>query len=144
MGTITSANSVFTLVIPQLYPIGQTLQGYSTDDAFDTEASETAEVMMGVDGVLSAGYTPAPLTMTIHFQADSASIDIFENWDETQAAIKEVLPASATISLPSISKSYVLINGFLRSVKRLPDARKVLQPVQFVIIWQQRQVNPLV
>jgi hypothetical protein len=93
---------------------------------------------------MSAGYVPASLSMTVHLQADSPSISIFETWDMTQASIKEVLPASATISLPSIGKSYVMANGFLRSIKRLPDARKVLQPVQYTIIWQSRTPLPLV
>jgi hypothetical protein len=119
------------------------LQGYATDDAFDTEAAEIAEVMMGVDGILSAGYVPAPFTMTIHFQADSPSIAIFDSWDINQASIKEVLPAAADIALPSISKTFVLSNGFLRSVKRMPDARKVLQPVQYSIVWGNRTVLPI-
>jgi hypothetical protein len=58
MATITIANSVFTLTATAVFPVPQALQGYAADDAFTTEAIAMADVVIGVDGKLSAGYTP--------------------------------------------------------------------------------------
>lgn len=136
MATITSANSVFTLVLPTLYPVPQVLQGYATDDAFAADAVDWAEVMMGVDGKMSAGFTPNVTKMTISFQADSPSIQIFDFWLGAMKVAREVYPASGTIQLPSTGKSYTLTKGILTNAKPLPDAKKVLQPVQYGLTWE--------
>ena len=39
--TLTVANSVYMLMIVDLFPVPQQLQGYSVDDVFSTEAVET-------------------------------------------------------------------------------------------------------
>ena len=71
--TITSANSVFTIVIAGLFPAPVQLQGYASDKAFTTEALDLAEVQMGVDGRMTAGFVPNPTKQTITLQADSPS-----------------------------------------------------------------------
>ena len=75
--TITSANSVFTVVIPGLFPAPVQLKGYATDKAFATDAIDLAEVQMGVDGRMTAGYVASPTKQTISLQADSPSKDLF-------------------------------------------------------------------
>ena len=136
MGTITSANSVFTLILPTLYPVPQVLQGYAADDAFAADAVDWAETVMGVDGKMSAGYTPNVTKMTISFQPDSASIQVFDFWLGAMKVAQEVYFASGTIQLPSVGKSYTLTNGVLTSAKPLPDAKKVLQPMQYGLTWE--------
>ncbi|WP_049018403.1 phage tail fiber protein, partial [Burkholderia multivorans] len=103
---------------------------------FDTEALTPAEVVMGVDGKLSAGYTPVPTKQNISLQADSDSNLIFEAWHLAQQTAKEVYFASAIVRLPSVSKSYVLTNGVLTSYMPIPDAKKILQPRKFQITWE--------
>ena len=138
--TITSANSVFTLVVPDVFPVPQTLQGYAVDDAFDTESVEISEALMGVDGKMSAGYTPAITVMTVHLMADSPSVDLFDAWRGAETQAQEVFFAQATISLPSVGKGYVLNNGVLTGYKPISDAKKVLQAVAYTIKWE--AVNP--
>ena len=138
--TITSANSVFTLVVPDVFPVPQNLQGYAVDDAFDTESVELSEALMGVDGRMSAGYTPYITPMTIHLMADSPSIDLFDAWRGAETAAQEVFFAQATIVLPSVGRAYVLNNGVLTNYKPLSDAKKVLQAVSYTIKWE--AVNP--
>lgn len=142
MATITSANSVFTLMLTDLFPVPQVLQGYATDDAFASEAVDSAEVMMGVDGKMSAGFTPFPTPMTIALQADSPSLSLFEAWLGSMKAAKEVFFADGTIVLPAINRSYVLTRGVLNKSAQYPGAKKVLQPVQFTITWE--SINPAV
>ena len=138
--TITSANSVFTLVVPDVFPVPQNLQGYAVDDAFDTESVELSEALMGVDGRMSAGYTPYITPMTIHLMADSPSIDLFDAWRGAVTAAQEVFFAQATITLTSVGRSYVLNKGVLTNYKPLSDAKKVLQAVSYTIKWE--AVNP--
>lgn len=134
-GTITAANSVYQLVIPSLYPSPQQLQGYSADAAFDTEASDPAEIQIGVDGQVSAGFVPFLTRQTISLMADSPSVTVFENWLAAQKAVREIYYATATIVLPSVGRAYALTSGILTSIVSIPGTRKVLQPRNFVITW---------
>jgi hypothetical protein len=136
MATITSANAVLMLAVVPVYAVPQQIQGFSTDDAFDVEAAEFAQVMMGVDGKMSAGFVPNVTRMTINLQADSTSMSFFENWDQAQKVSQDLYPASGTITLPSLSKSYTMSNGILTSIVQAPRAGKVLQPRAFTITWQ--------
>jgi hypothetical protein len=133
--TITAANSVFALTITGLYPAPQILHGYAADDAFSTDALESAETVMGLDGHLSGGYIFNPIKQTIVLMPDSDSLDVFNNWSLAQLASREVLVANASISLPAIGKKYVLTRGFLTSHKPIPDVKKVLQSVPYQITW---------
>lgn len=134
--TITSANSVFTLTVGSLYPSPVQLQGYATDRAFTTEAVDLAEVQMGVDGRMTAGFTPMPVKQTVTLQADSPSKDIFTTIIQAMKTAREIYWISGTISLPSTGEVFTLTRGILTNAKQIPDAQKVLQPVDFQITWE--------
>ena len=134
--TITSANSVFTLVVAGLFPAPVQLRGYASDKAFTTEAVDLAEVQMGVDGRMTAGFVPNPVKQTITLQADSPSKDIFTAVIQATKAAREVFYISGSISLPSTGESFTLTRGILTNAKQIPDAEKVLQPVDYVITWE--------
>ena len=136
MATITSANSTFHLAIPSIFPVPQRLEGYAVDDAFTTDSVESAEVQMGVDGKLSAGFTPFVVKMTIAFQADSPSIDLFDTWLNAMRSSKEVFRADGSIYLPAVKRLYTALNGYLTGGKVMPDSKKLLQPVQYNISWE--------
>lgn len=134
--TITSANSVFTLVIAGLFPAPVQLQGYASDKAFTTEAIDLAEVQMGVDGRMTAGFVPNPTKQTITLQADSPSKDLFTALIQATKTAREVFYISGSISLPSTGESFTLTRGILTNAKQIPDAQKVLQPVDYIITWE--------
>ena len=134
--TITSANSGFTLVVEGLFPAPVQLKGYASDKAFTTEAVDLAEVQMGVDGRMTAGYVPNPVKQTITLQADSPSKDIFTAVIQAMKTAREVFYISGSISLPSTGESFTLTRGILTNAKQIPDAQKVLQPVDYVITWE--------
>lgn len=134
--TITSTNSEYTLVIPGVFPVGQPLQGYAADDAFSNEAPDFAEIRMGVDGIMSAGYTPAPTKQTVTLQPDSPSIAVFDTWLGAIKAGREIVYANASIVLPGVQKSYTLTKGVLTTPKQMPDVKKVLEPQTYVITWE--------
>lgn len=134
--TITSANSVFTLVVAGLFPAPVQLKGYASDKAFTTEAVDVAEVQMSVDGRMTAGFVHNPVKQTITLQADSPSKDIFTAVIQAMKTAREVFYISGSISLPSTGESFTLTRGILTNAKQIPDAQKVLQPVDYVITWE--------
>lgn len=141
--TITSANSVFSLSAPDVSPVPVNLQGYAADEAFDNEDVTVAETIMGVDGKMSAGFTPFITKMPITLQADSPSIAFFEQILGAMKASQEVIFVQATIVEPSVGKAFNCINGVLTRVKQLAGAKKVLQPQNFMIDWEDVEPAPL-
>lgn len=137
MSTITSANAVFALAINNYFPVPQTIQGFAVDDAFESEAVQQSEILMGVDGKLSAGKVFVPYKMTIHLQADSPSVFIFDAWRNAQNATVDVYSASGSITLPGTSMVYTLQNGYLTMATPFPAVKKTLQPLVYEITWQQ-------
>jgi hypothetical protein len=143
MGTITSANSQFVISIPDVFPVDLVLQGYAVDDAFTNDAVELTERRMGVDGTLSAGYTPNPKPIHVALQPDSPSVPIFDAWKSAMESAQEAYSCTVIIAMPSIGKQYICNVGWLGGVNILPDARKVLDPQHFVIEFQSVQAAPL-
>lgn len=134
--TITSANSILTMVVPGLFPVPVSIQGYSTDDAFMLDALDLAETVMGVDGKMSAGYVPKEVKLTITLQADSDSKEFFAILTQAVKTAREIFYMSATLSLPSTGESFTFTRGILTSVDQAPAAKKMLQPQKFVITWE--------
>lgn len=136
MASITSANSSFTLTAAGLLTSPEELSGYATDDAWDTEDVELAEVVIGVDGKKSAGFIYALVTMVVHFQADSPSNDLFEEIIRQTKLQRETFSLGGQLIVPATSKVYECIDGTLTRGKILPDGKKTLQPRTFTIVWQ--------
>lgn len=146
MGTITGASAIFTLSIsppafaPQvsatLFAAPIQLQGFAADDAFATEPLASVETLMGVDGVLSAGFVYVPVRQTISIQADSVSNDLFDIWWNAMQTTKDVYLAQGIITLTTIQKKYALVNGSLTTYHPLADVKKLLQPRRYGITWQ--------
>ena len=136
MATITSNNSSFALAVTGLFNTPQLLQGYAADDMFSTEAVDRAEVVMGVDGKLSAGKIFVPVQMTIMLMPTSPSMQMFDRWMSTEDGLGDVLPAQAVIIMPSIGRKFTLSNGVLTKAQRMPAAKKTLQPLSYTITWE--------
>lgn len=141
--SITAANSVYMLSVRGLFAIPQQLQGFAADAAFATDASESAEVIKGVDGKMSAGFVPFLTKQTVSLQADSPSAFIFEDWLAAQKAVLGIYYCDAQISIPGIGRKYTMTKGVLSAIPNLPTARKVLQARDFVITWDDIAGAPL-
>jgi hypothetical protein len=141
--TITSANAIFMLSVTDVFDTPVQLQGFSADDVFDTEAVDPVEVLMGVDGVMSAGFVYVPIKQGITLQADSDSNDLFEEWYRQQQAGPDIFFAQATIRQPAISKAYTCSQGVLSTYPSMADAKKVLQPRKYGITWERVEPAPL-
>lgn len=136
MGSITGANAVVMLSIFGIFPIPQQIQGFAADDVFDTDAINSAEVVMGVDGKLSAGFVYVPVVQNYSVQADSPSTVIFDTWWAVQQQARETFRATGIITLTAINKKWTLTNGVMTTFKPIPDTKKLLQPQRFAITWE--------
>lgn len=134
--TITSANSVFTLTASGVFPAPVQLEGYSSERAWESEQVQLAEENMSVDGRLTFGYTPNPYPMTVSLQADSPSKQVFLDIARAMIQSQDVVVLGATISLPSTGETFNLTRGVLKNYKTIPDAAKVLQAMNFQIVWE--------
>jgi hypothetical protein len=136
MASITGATAVVMLSIPGLYSIPQQLQGFAADDIFDVDQIASAETLMGVDGVLSAGFVFVPINQRITLQADSASNAIFDTWWASQQQIQDLYFANAVVYLTALGTKWNLTKGALTSYKPLPAVKKLVQPRPYTIQWQ--------
>jgi hypothetical protein len=133
---LTVANSIIMLVIPDLFPVPQRLQGYAADDLMTTTPVKSIETVMGLDGILAAGWYPTPKEQTFVLQANSPSTFMFDEWQQAQEAARDGFAADAFITLPSIGRIYTCLRGFLTEYVAIPDARKILQPRRFQVTWE--------
>lgn len=136
MGSVTAADAVLAITIPLLFPIPQQIQGFATDEAFDIPQIRSAEVMMGVDGVMSDGFVFTPFVQSISLQADSASNLLFETWWAQMQATKSTYRCGGLIKLPSVSRKYGLVSGVLTGFKPISNVKRLLQPRTHEITWQ--------
>lgn len=141
--TITSANASLSLSVAGVFPVPIPIEGFSTDDAFDTENVAPNEAIMGVDGKLSGGYTPYPVKLKIVLQADSPSNLVFDAWRQAMDAVKEAFPANCTIIAPSIGKVYTFLGGFLTGDMPTPQGKKVLQAQTYELTFQSVSAAPV-
>lgn len=142
MASITSANSNFTVKVAGLVPQPEKLQGYATDDAFDTESIELAEVIIGVDGKKSEGFVYALVKMTLMFAASSDSNDLFEEIIRQTKLQRETFRIDGQIIVPATGKVYQCINGTLTQGSIIPNAKKTLQSRQYQITWESIEGAP--
>jgi len=144
MATITSANSVFMLSVSSVFPAPVQLTGFGPDEAFDTEQVDAAVTQMGVDGTGVSGYVPREITQTITLLASSNGISLFNAWIAAEDTIQDVLFATGSIRLPSLGIKFDMPQGTLRRFPTVPDARRVLMPLRYSIIWQPQPGVPAI
>lgn len=137
--TLTAANAVITLSISGLFAIPQQLKGFATNNIYDSPAQTVNETLMGVDGVLSAGFVHNPVDQAFHLQADSLSNDLFEAWRSSMAQAQDTYFADGRTTLPSLGVSYVMSHGVLISLPPMPTLANIAQPRVYTIRWQSVQ-----
>ena len=136
VGNITDADAIIILTVDNLYPSGVQIQGFSTDTAWIAGDATIAEARMGVDGKLSAGYTPSPRTINLSLEASSPSLEVMRNIISTSQMTKGVFTCSMQITIPAQGKEYKLSNGVLQVGHDISDGKKVLDPSQFTFIFE--------
>ena len=141
MATLTGSNSVLTLTVENLFPNGVVISGFAVDDSFRVDAVPQVETLMGVDGILSAGFVYNPYKMTITLQGDSNSAPVFDTVASQQYGAADAFRFDGTIALDN-GIQYTLTNGYMTSWHAFPDVKKLLQPRSFEITWQSITPSP--
>lgn len=141
--TLTAANAILMIGVQGLYSTPRRIQGFSADDVTGIDGIVQNETNMGVDGRLSGGFVFNAVNQNITLQADSESVDFFENWQQAERQQRESYIAFGSILLRATGKRYVMTRGFLTNASLMPAIRKTLQPRQFTITWEKVQPNPV-
>lgn len=141
--TITSASAVFMLAVTGVFSTPQQLQGFGPDEVSDAEVLKSAEVQMGVDGVMSAGFVYVPVVQSVTLAASSASNALFDAWWAAMQTAAEAIFANGTITFKSVGTKWIGINGILTGYPIMPNAGKLLKPRKFEISWNQLIPAPL-
>lgn len=141
--TITSADAVITITVPDLFDAPIQLQQFSADNVFATESLASAEVVMGIDGYMTAGFVYVPIPMNIELLADSDSVEFFDQWWQANQRAKTVYYGEATVLLPAINTQYSLTRGVLNGFPAMPDAAKTLRARRFGLVWNTIQAAPI-
>lgn len=139
---ITSANASAYLYA-SLFPAGLKFENFSTDTAWTSDAYETVEHRMGVDGHMAAGYTPVEKSITFSFEANSPTLDGLDLLLQTTEVSKTPIFGQIIVTCPSLKRTYTLVNCILTSFKLVPDANKVLAPRDATFVCESISSVPL-
>jgi hypothetical protein len=140
--SLTVANSSIVITFEALYPSGVPIVGYAADNVFEGGEVSNSERSMGIDGRLAAGWVPNELPLTLTLQADSPSLEVFENVWRYENTNRTKLRVSATISLPSLGKRYVYGNGYLDTYKP-PAGARILQAAVCQLVFESLNASKL-
>jgi hypothetical protein len=140
MQTITSANSELILVCSQVFAAPQSIEGYATEDAWNVAQFEVAQVRMGVDAHMSAGFVPAVKEMDLMLQADSPSRQVLQRILGVMEATREVVFIdNATLALPGTGEVWEFTKGVITKAPKTPPGKKVLESTTWQITWEDIQ-----
>jgi hypothetical protein len=139
---ITSSNAQVLITVPLIYPTPQQLSKFAADDIYGTDPLSAGEVVMGVDGYLTAGKTNVPVVQKYMLLADSESNDIFDRIFNLETVNQRKYPINGVILLTSVGKKFTMTRGFLTIYQPIPDAKRVLQARTHTITWQSVVPSP--
>ncbi len=141
---ITSANSVLMIGAGTVYPSPQQIQDFAADDIFDIETLRVGEIMMGVDGLLSAGFVFEAVTQTIRLMAGSPSGVVFDTIYQYERTNVLKVQLNAVFKFPSLGIMFTSQKGYMTTYKPMSDARRILQPRSFAFAWESFVASPIV
>lgn len=141
--TITSADGQLVLSSSDFALAATRIEGWGADAAWAFEDAQSAETSMGVDGKLSAGWTPRPYPMQLTLQADSDSIDVISGIVLAQDLARTVYRLNGVLTVPGLGKSWTMSRGVLTRFRVGPDAQTTLRPQTFQLVWESVVMIPI-
>lgn len=140
--SITSSNSKITLY-NALFPAGLNFENFAVGSAWTQELVQQLEARMGVDGLISFGYTPQVKTLNVTLSPNSSTVDRLDSLIQAQDLAQDAIVSQISIELKAIKKRIVLQNGACTNSKLLPDGQSVLEPQQYNFAFESVNVVPL-
>ena len=143
MTTLTAANVSIQFTVPPIFTSPHLLQQFAADDIFNTESLEAAEISMGVDGIMSAGFIYSMVNQDYSLQGDSQSIAFFDQWYFAQKTNGDLYYANAVAVFPGLQTKYNMVKGVLKNYPPVASAGKIVKPRKFNITWESATPAPL-
>ena len=140
--SITSVNAVIMLTAGTIFPQPYQLQQWTADNIVGTDPIKAAEIQMGLDGNLTAGFINAPTPQNFYLMADSPATYFFDQLYFQEKAQQDKIPIFGTLAFPAVRKKWALVKGFLEDYAPVPNAKKVLEGLQYRVIWQSALPQP--
>lgn len=125
--TLTNANSILRIQVPNLYDNWITVTGFQADNRTGAAARTVGETRMGVDGILSGGAVFNSQPFEIYLEPNSPQMEIFReifrdvdtngeirqvNIEQTNVSVSRTVSMSGyPISGNTISTGAKLLNG---------------------------------
>lgn len=141
--TLTAANSRIAMTVDTIFPAPVVLQGFQADNVFDMGDISPIMTTMGVDRRLSAGLVAVSQAVSLYFQGDSLSVDVFEQINQQQQANLTPYAIQLLIDCPSIQKSAICTRGFLTNLKAFNSAQRMMGGRTFTMTFERITVVPL-
>lgn len=141
--TLTTANSVMTLSCPTLDIVAVQIQGFATDDAFDTTAVKPVEAIVGIDNQKSSGRVAYLVPFKFMLQATSTSIDVMDAIAEGIQALNDDVEINIVLESPALGKLWTFQNGSLTSYKPTPQGKKLLGMQDYELMFE-RMISSVV
>jgi hypothetical protein len=136
MRTLTTANSVLTLSCPTIDIGPVQIQGFATDDAFDTTAVKPVEAVIGIDNQKSSGRVAYLVPFKFTLQATSTSIDVMDAIAEGIQALNDDVEINISLESPALGKLWTMVNGSLTSYKPTPAGKKLLSAQEYEVTFE--------
>jgi hypothetical protein len=134
--SLTTANSVLTLSCPTLDIVAVQIQGFGTDDAFDTTAVKPVEAIIGIDNKKSSGRVAYLVPFKFTLQATSTSIDVMDAIAEGIQALNDDVEINIVLESPALGKLWTMQNGSLTSYKPTPAGKKLLGAQEYELVFE--------
>lgn len=125
-GNITSANASGNIIVDEIFPNGFILNAFATDAALAMDEETLAETRMGVDGKMAAGYIPSIKSLTLSLEPFSNAAQGLDVVAATSRQAMDVYNVTLTFSIPALKQVWTFGNGCLKTLKTVPDIKKVL------------------
>ena len=136
LGNITSANAQLYLTVDELYPAGIPLQNFSADSMATSDDMEIAQVRMGVDGGMAAGYVANPYAVTITLAASSPSLETMQSILQAMKVNKRTYECSLILVIPAAGQVHKWSHGVLTNGNPVPAPKRVLDPTSWKFAFQ--------
>ena len=134
---ITSANSSLRVTIATLYTAGVDVDQYEADRMFETAAVSNAEIVMGADGVMHAGWVPNPVELTINIMPNSNFGGIIDEVYAYENTGKVKLAVNAVLTLKSIGGAvYTFVGGVISNFTPSIAGARTLQGRPITITFE--------
>lgn len=140
--SITSASAVIMFTAGVVFPTPYQLQQFAADNVLGCDPIKAAEIQMGVDGNLTAGFINSPTSQNYYLMADSPATYFFDQLYFQEKSQQDKIPIFGTIAFPAVKKKWAMVKGFLEDYPPVPGAAKTLKELVYRVVWQSALPQP--